>query len=84
MKWFGRLPDTWKVVLAALGLIGLGATIGALGLSSLPAQVKRHETEIRDLSEWRGQHTREFRSLVCLLTLADSVDTRERLRECGL
>ena len=84
MTWFRRLPDTWKVIVAAAGLIGLGATIGALGLSSLPTQVREHGREIRELREWRDQHSREFRALVCLLTLADSVDTRERLRECGL
>lgn len=84
MIWFRGLPDIWKVAIAALGLLGLGATIGALGLSSLPAQVERHGNEIRELRQWQDQHSREFRSLVCLLTLADSVDTRERLRECGL
>ena len=75
------LPSTWKAVTALVGAASFGAvvTLTFTGFVGLPEQVEAN-------TRFREAHTREFRSLVCLITLPDSIaaDTRARTRECGL
>ena len=77
------IPLWAKVGGIALAIAGASAALGR-EWANLPAQVARHDRELRELQDWRTQSTREFQALVCLLTLDESVDTRSRLRECGL
>jgi len=76
-----ELPPIWKALTALVGAFSFGAvvTLTIVGFVGLPEQVEAN-------TKFRVEHTREFRSLVCLITLPDSVaaDSRARTRECGL
>lgn len=79
--FLGELSDTQKALTALIGAASFGAvlTITVLGFIGLPEQVSAN-------TEFRVNHSREFDSLVCVITLEDSIaaDARARTRECGL
>lgn len=70
--------------LGAMFLIGVAFGVYVLALWALPATVDAQGVAIEANTDWRKEHDREFTQLVCLLTRADTLDARGKIRECGL
>lgn len=77
------LPGWLQALTAGAGIV-LALLLFGERWVGLPAQVEAHDKAIVELESGQRETERQFRSLVCLLSLPDSVDQRARLRECGL
>lgn len=81
-----KLNPTWQALTALAGATAVGIVVGITlyGFTGLPDRVEAVEASSAkntvDIARGRG----EYETLICLLTLPDSLTPIESQRRCGL
>lgn len=81
----GKITPTWQAIAALAGACTVGVVAGLflVGFTQLPDRVEAMERSVSENTEQLQDIEGQFESLVCLMTLPDSITRETAIRECG-